>query len=1256
MAAQARVCLRRTLSVVVWGWLAGIAEAQAPPQFTPWIYHESGELVWGRHQFYEDTGNSVFAVARDLVEVPGQIGEHEGPYEEVIVLNFAQFEPPEGMPCEPGQRRILRESLEMKGLQLYVNYSDSPVVPGGPSYFLPTFFISTGDGHRQNTQPTPAVPGFGFEGSQASATRAAFGRVLPEDPPSGSSTEPALINDEVNALYVTASVRYGLDDFFPDDRSLAENARTDQFFVRRANRWVNMFSERINSVAAQEGNSSGVIFTDLDGDGDDDLYIGKTGDNYRGSKNVLLLNDGSGVFNDETDQRIERRAFTATNDVAAHDVNQDGYIDLIVANRCSRELDAAGDIVPCGPESRDYVLLNTGDRFQNGMTPHLFEGPYFLDLDANSDSRSVAVGDLDHVNDDEKFYPEIVIGNAGTDGFSNEFDVERDGPNPHPDNHEMEIFRLEGFDQGTPIFVDRMIDFLDPQDEWKFTSPFTQQVVLADLFDANYVDPQDPGLAGYGADGWLDLLVVNHRDILKNRRVAASNTAYLVNRGEVDSEGNATPGFDCHMQTSSRWIQAVAVSDVFPDPHGALDVFEATGNRFNGVLNGMRINLGQEANGKKEPWLFSRDDDTETTYEGMPGNERGYGFDFADFTDDGLFDAVQTSRGYNYLVTGILGPADHRDLIEDSVGLPDAETSNRRGRLKPRGAEDGVFADFDGDGQLELLVAGQRRGSNSWPYATGEPTPDSMIIKYTDHKATGEFRQSSQDLSVVYDATIDVGLRENGSFEDLPNNADRAVAGDLDNDGDIDAIVHLMPIRKDPSDVGFEFPHIGPPNFDPIDHYTFGWRYLQNGTDPSSGGLDFTDVAPTHMKEEGAPSGEPYRAYWNRALGMDVLADFDNNGALDLFTTNGKQQRVGEETIQSLEQTRDLLFMNGWVGEPVGTLLEVTGASEVAGILPAPCVPIIDDVSDPFDSCGSFGVAQGDIDGDGDADLVVTRATDELVNYPSLLINSLTGSDAPGGRGQFENEYCERVPCQEVDEAIHVKAVDLINPSNPAEPTSAVMEAAMFPAFLDFDGDGDLDLILAQRGNVHRILRNRGRDTNGDGYVNASDDDQSSKVGYFEDVTSAVIARIKPTTDSHDIQVIDIDGDGDLDFINESYNDEVTFWRNERNPRGNRPIVTEIWPRVGSIGGSQIVLHGVNLDDVDRVELRYKGHTETVLASAFDLPMSTSTKLVVTLPSELTRGLAQVRVRRFIEGRGGVFSTKWSKQYIGYFVLGTDSE
>lgn len=65
---------------------------------------------------------------------------------------------------------------------------------------------------------------------------------------------------------------------------------------------------------------------DLDGDGDLDLMIGNE------DRNRLLINDGNGYFTDESMDRLPQDVSLETRKVTIHDVNDDGKPDIFLAN------------------------------------------------------------------------------------------------------------------------------------------------------------------------------------------------------------------------------------------------------------------------------------------------------------------------------------------------------------------------------------------------------------------------------------------------------------------------------------------------------------------------------------------------------------------------------------------------------------------------------------------------------------------------------------------------------------------------------------------------------------------------------------------------------------------------------------------------------------------------------------------------------------------------------------------------------------
>lgn len=120
-----------------------------------------------------------------------------------------------------------------------------------------------------------------------------------------------------------------------------------------------------------------------------------------------------------------------------------------------------------------------------------------------------------------------------------------------------------------------------------------------------------------------------------------------------------------------------------------------------------------------------------------------------------------------------------------------------------------------------------------------------------------------------------------------------------------------------------------------------------------------------------------------------------------------------------------------------------------------------------------------DVDADGDLDLFVTNGTDSQDGRPNrLLIND--------GHGNFADESSQRLPAR-VDNSTHT-------------------------AFGDLDGDGDIDALVANLGPEQLLLND------GTGHFTEHPERLPAPPPIMEDI-------------SPDVQLVDIDGDGDLDAL-----------------------------------------------------------------------------------------------------------------------------
>ena len=1244
--------------------LASSASAQ---ELKPFVYHE-GKLVWERNRWLEDHGDTVLVLSGDLVDLDpthdqkSTIGSTTLVYPEMLVFNQAQFTPPEGEPAGPGERRLNEESIDRKGLQLYVNYGDAKVDPGGAStkrYDQGMFFISLStNGLPVNAQPLIPVPALPFSGVTISA--------------SGGVIDTLVKNGVTyDAIYVTASVGY--DPASLANASYAAAAAMDRLFLKApAGDWIDASDLIPSSVRAT--NNSGVAIANLDTDSDDEIYVGVLGVDFEGAPDVILdFNPTTGLYQPNATLLLNAPA-RATTSVAAADFNADQKIDVVVACRSPRSDTAT-------PQETNYVLLNNGP----GLAMTKVDLPPASGM--RSDSRSVAVG---NIGGNGK--PEIVFGNAGNNGF--DLNVEY----PPADDDPMQVWthtQAAGFVDvtfpvsGFPAFGEGAI--YDAADERKWTTGLTFQVLLQDIVTPTLTDGE------YGCliekDGLLDLIVVNHRDALQQddavMEVASPSNVQIL--GNVSTLGGALGIFQ-HVKTLDiDWAKSVCFTNYvyfktfagepgtdpfvtanLEDPLGEdVEPFVGTGNRFAGTLNRIFRAVGNS-------WFenASGQEHFDTTYDTIPGNERGYGFDFA---RSGVFgpgvDAIQTSRGYQFLTVDMLDKgnqanpawARHWDLtspyFHGEFGLPGPYGEDslyyRRGMSVPIGAEDGCFVDLDDDPELELVVVGQSAASRSHP----DPDAGASVVSVLDNTAMFSYSQERTLRDFVDDVHMPLPITQEHYVDDKINlngrdaaptarNADRVQAADLDNDGDVDVMVSLFPTQY-PEHGGYVAGHVYDMTaFDmPHAELLYGFMYLENrfGTPGETAWLK--DVTNARMHDDASGT---FHSEYNRARGDIALADLDGNGAIDLFSVQTPSKVVDPpeeedhvDQVDEYRQLRELIFLNGIKGDPVGQLREMSATIFPNGAAPDIAELVHGHATPQGQTSGGSSVDWGDVDNDGDVDLLVTRGGD---NYPGLLLND----GASGENLSFDDVFTTRVPIASLDGLI--PSLEVQTYDEPPQPLPG-LDGSGQGRFIDIDGDGDLDIILTVPSHTLRILENKGTDNNEDGFIDARDLDplDPEQLGYFADRSSTWQSEYRVVIDGTDSQVVDIDQDGDYDFAIDGWWDQTCFWRNETpmsvGPLGIvRPHVTEVWPRIGAIRGSTVTLRGDHLkfpfpsNVVTIVALTYKNLGAPTFAVAN--PTSDPHELIFTIPANAPVGFARIHV---VWVQGSAYLA--SKQYVGYCVL-----
>ncbi len=166
--------------------------------------------------------------------------------------------------------------------------------------------------------------------------------------------------------------------------------------------WINdgkghFTNDALMSGAAYNGDgvaeaSMGVVAGDVDGDGDDDLFM----THLTGQTNTLYLNDGSGGFRDATDQLnlgVSSMQYTGFGTVWI-DFDNDGDHDLLIANGAVFAQDTSEDDRGAKYGQRNQLYRNDGrGRFEDVSE---IAGQSFQ---LARISRGAAVGDIDNDGD-----------------------------------------------------------------------------------------------------------------------------------------------------------------------------------------------------------------------------------------------------------------------------------------------------------------------------------------------------------------------------------------------------------------------------------------------------------------------------------------------------------------------------------------------------------------------------------------------------------------------------------------------------------------------------------------------------------------------------------------------------------------------------------------------------------------------------------------------------------------------------------------
>ncbi|MDX1419034.1 MAG: VCBS repeat-containing protein, partial [Rubricoccaceae bacterium] len=694
-------------------------------------------------------------------------------------------------------------------------------------------------------------------------------------------------------------------------------------------------------VSAYDGNPApterdpyAVAAADFDGDGDQDAVVANydyaaPGGTDGSSGFVLLFNDGTGVYGEPVHYTVSTKGHF---DVVVADFDEDGDPDLALphSGRIGSEIgntvvlylnDGTGAFTPGGAFAVQTMPLDldVGD----------FNGDGHLDLVAGSGQY-----DVEHVA--------VLLGD-GVGGFAPQIPLAVGETTPT--HVAAGDFNGDGYDD---LAIEALSELVIVMNDG--TGGFLAPVMLT---EAGFLDPRVGVIspADYDADGHLDLLVGIGESGGLQREIA-------LYRGY----GDGTFADPVYQDVAQYFTTPEALVPADLDGDGDLDVAlcDWSGRTGDGIVT-----------------LFN---DGTGHFDGAHHVPAGQGTEdlaLADVDGDGDLD-VLTSDRMSLAVTVHRNPGDGR--------LPELASRFPSGTGSTLHLDAG---DVDGDGDLDLFVSGGGFGvpgavvESNGDGTFGVPVTITHSTEYGRGASRGKLRDldGDGDLDILYnDAHTDfftgydfwTALNDGTGTFAAPVEWDLNTCGngdvnafDLDNDGDLDVINAEELACATGADKLYISLNNGDATFQPA--YTvqisLGPHAIDGGDFNEDGNVDlvtthwmpygFRDFLNVHLGN-GDGTFQEERVYLvGRGPRFIVVEDLDGDGHLDLATANSSNGNSGRETLT-------VLFGTG------------TGAFTGRTDYYAPYSP---------DLQGVTGLEAGDVDGDGDLDLMMTTVANGVAMY-----------------------------------------------------------------------------------------------------------------------------------------------------------------------------------------------------------------------------------------------------------------------------------
>ncbi|RZP29913.1 T9SS type A sorting domain-containing protein [bacterium] len=476
-----------------------------------------------------------------------------------------------------------------------------------------------------------------------------------------------------------------------------------------------------------------------------------------------------------------------------------------------------------------------------------------------------------------------------------------------------------------------------------------------------------------------------------------------------------------------------------------------------------------------------------------------WGVHVADVDGDGDLDIIRAS------------------LYDDTVAWYENTATGYTGHVITASANGAIAVyaeDIDSDGDMDILSANYYEAKIAWYENNGSESftahtiSTSMSYAYDVYAADIDLDGDMDVVGAAYSSDQVVWFENNGSESFTSHTVTTAADGaasvyveDVDSDGDMDILSASI-------------------NDDEVAWYENNGSEIFTTRTITTGANGANTVFAIDVDSDGDIDVLSSSSY------DDKIAWYENNGSQGFTARTISTTADGAFDLYALDfdQDGDVDVLSASLYDHEITLYENNGSQTFAAYVIGTAVN------------GTRSVYAGDMDNDGDTDIIATALNDDQVivytNETSGLatasfVASTVSTSADGARSVFAADLdndgdMDIVSASQEDDAIAwYENNGAVNPSWTVSDIATSADGANAIYVADMDNDGDMDIVSAS-----------GADDAISWYENNGAADPSW--------TAADIATSADNAMS--VFVADMDGDGDMDIVSASYNDDAIAW------------------------------------------------------------------------------------------------------------------